>query len=70
MGERLTNEAKVTVDRDKDDTEVTAETRAKADNGDKRDKGAVGFASTSVLSPGNVNLTPHVGRELRSPRRP
>jgi hypothetical protein len=43
IGERLTNEAKVKVDRDKDDTEVTTETRAKADKGDKRDKGAVGW---------------------------
>ena len=64
-GERLTNEAKVKVDRDKEDTEVTTETRAKADKGDKRDKGAVGLASTYVLSPGNVNLKPHVGQRVQ-----
>jgi hypothetical protein len=65
VGERLTNEAKVKIDRDKDDTEVTAETRAKADKGDKRDKGAAGLASTYVLSPGNVNLKPHVGQRVQ-----
>jgi hypothetical protein len=38
---------------------------AKADKGDKRDKGAVGLASTYVLSPGNVNLKPHVGQRVQ-----
>ena len=61
-GENVTNEAKVKIDRDKHDTTVTADTRAKADNGDKA---ATGVASTYVLSPGNVKLTPHVGQRVQ-----
>ena len=61
-GENVTNEAKVKIDRDKDETTVTADTRARGENGDK---GAVGAASTYVLAPGNVNLTPHVGKQVQ-----
>jgi hypothetical protein len=61
-GERVRNDAKVEIDRDKNNTTVTAETRAKADNGDK---GASGRASTYVLSPGNVNLTQYVGKQVQ-----
>ena len=62
VGESVRNEAKVKVDRDKDETTVTADTRTKADNGDKR---ATGVASTYVLSPGNVNLTQYVGKQVQ-----
>jgi hypothetical protein len=65
VGETVTNDAKVKVDRDKDDTKVTAETRAKGDNGDKRDQAAAGVMSNYVLLPGNVNLTPHVGQRVQ-----
>jgi hypothetical protein len=65
VGENVTNEAKVSVDRDKDDTKVTAETRAKGDKGDKSDRSAAGVMATYVLSPGNVNLTPHVGQRVQ-----
>ena len=65
VGERVTNEAKVSVDRDKDDTKVTAETRSKGDKGDKNDKSAAGVMATYVLVPGNVNLTPHVGQRVQ-----
>ena len=69
VGERLTNEAKVKIDRDKkgdrEDTQVTAETRSKADKGDKQDKKAAGVASTYVLSPGNVNLKQYVGQQVQ-----
>jgi hypothetical protein len=61
-GEKLRNEATVKIDRDKDETTVTADTRARADNGDR---GAAGVASTYVLSPGNVNLTLHVGKQVQ-----
>jgi hypothetical protein len=61
-GESVRNDAKVEIDRDKNNTTVTAETRAKADNGDK---GASGRASTYVLSPGNVNLTQYVGKQVQ-----
>jgi len=59
------NEAKVSVDRDKDNTKVTAETRAKGDKGDKSDRSAAGVMATYVLLPGNVNLTPHVGQRVQ-----
>jgi hypothetical protein len=65
IGEKVTNDAKVKVDRDKHDTTVTAETRAKGDNGDKRDQAAAGVTSTYVLMPGNVNLTSHVGQRVQ-----
>lgn len=61
-GENLRNEAKVEIDRDKDETTVTADTRAKAENGDKR---ATGVASTYVLSPGNVSLAQYVGKRVQ-----
>jgi hypothetical protein len=61
-GEKVRNDAKVKIDRDKDDTTVTADTRSKGDNDDK---GATGVASTYVLSAGNVNLTPHVGKRVQ-----
>ena len=61
-GEKVRTDAKVTIDRDKDDTTVTTDTRSRADKGDK---GAAGVASTYVLSPGNVNLTPHVGHRVQ-----
>ena len=65
VGENVTNEAKVSVDRDKDNTKVTAETRAKGDKGDKSDRSAAGVMATYVLLPGNVNLTPHVGQRVQ-----
>jgi hypothetical protein len=65
VGENVTNEAKVKVDRDKDNSTVTAETRSKSDKGDKADKAAAGVTNTYVLSPGNVNLTSHVGQRVQ-----
>ena len=65
VGENVTTEAKVSVDRDKDNTKVTAETRAKGDKGDKSDRSAAGVMATYVLLPGNVNLTPHVGQRVQ-----
>jgi hypothetical protein len=65
VGENVTNEAKVTIDRDKDDRTVTAETRSKGDKGDKRDQAAAGVTSTYVLMPGNVNLKSHVGQRVQ-----
>jgi hypothetical protein len=65
VGENVTNEAKVSVDRDKDNTKVTAETRAKGDKGDKNDRSAAGVMATYVLAAGNVNLTPHVGQRVQ-----
>ena len=62
VGENVTTDAKVKIDRDKDDTTVTAETRAK---GEKGDKAATGIKSTYVLAPGNVNLAPHVGHQVQ-----
>ena len=65
IGENVTNESKVKIDRDKDDRTVTAETRSKGDKGDKRDRAAAGVASTYVLMPGNVNLTSYVGQRVQ-----
>ena len=65
IGENVTNEAKVKVDRDKDDQTVTAETRSKGDKGDKRDRAAAGVASTYVLMPGNVSLTSYIGQRVQ-----
>jgi hypothetical protein len=65
VGENVTSEAKVSIDRDKDDTKVTAETRAKGEDGDRRDQSAAGVKATYVLLPGNVNLTPHVGQRVQ-----
>jgi hypothetical protein len=65
VGEKVTNEAKVKVDRDKQDTTVTADTRSKGDNGDKRDQAAAGVTSTYVLMPGNVSLRSHVGQRVQ-----
>src|SRR5678815_1509993 len=65
IGENVTNEAKVKVDRDKDNRTVTAETRSKGDKGDKGDRAAAGVASTYVLMPGNVSLTSYVGQRVQ-----
>jgi hypothetical protein len=65
VGDKVTNEAKVNIDRDKDDTKVTAETRAKGEKGDKNGKSAAGVMATYVLAPGSVNLTPHVGQRVQ-----
>jgi hypothetical protein len=65
VGEKVTNDAKVNIDRDKDDTKVTAETRAKGEKGDKDDRSAAGVQATYVLAPGPVNLTPHVGQRVQ-----
>jgi hypothetical protein len=65
VGENVTNEAKVTIDRDKDDRTVTAETRSKGDKGDKRDQAAAGVSSTYILMPGNVSLTSYVGQRVQ-----
>jgi hypothetical protein len=61
-GENVTNESKVKVERDKDDTTVRAESSATGDNGKGVEPGAI---STYGLSPGNVNLTPYVGRRVQ-----
>jgi hypothetical protein len=61
-GERVRNDAKVKVDRDGDEKTVTADTRSRADNGDK---GATGVKSTYVISPGNVSLTSYVGKQVQ-----
>jgi hypothetical protein len=65
VGENVTNEAKVKIDRDKDDRTVTAETRSKGDKGDKHDQAAAGVPATYVLLPGNVNLTSYVGQRVQ-----
>ena len=65
VGDKVTNEAKVNIDRDRDETKVTAETRAKGEKGDKNDKSAAGVMATYVLAPGSVNLTPHVGQRVQ-----
>jgi hypothetical protein len=65
VGDHVRNEAKVNIDRDKDDTTVTADTRAKGDGGDKRDRAAAGVPSTYVLQPGNVSLTSYVGQRVQ-----
>jgi len=65
VGEKVTNDAKVEVDRDGDNTTVTAETRSRSDNGDKHDQAAAGVPSTYVLMPGNVSLSSHVGQRVQ-----
>lgn len=57
-GENLERKSRTKVDVDKDDTTVTTDTRTKGDKGT-----SVGVA-TYILSPGNVSLTPHVGKEV------
>jgi hypothetical protein len=61
-GENVTTESQVQVDVDKKDRTVTAETRAKGDTRSGADPDAV---STYGLAPGNVNLTPYVGRQVQ-----
>jgi hypothetical protein len=63
-GENVTTDSKVKVDVDKSDREktVTAETRAKGDSHSGADAEAI---STYGLAPGNVNLTPYVGRQVQ-----
>jgi hypothetical protein len=63
-GENVTTESEVNVDVDKKDKEktVTSETRAR---GDKRSGADPDAISTYGLSPGNVNLTPYVGRQVQ-----
>src|SRR4030095_1924983 len=72
VGERLTKQGhrKGARDKhgDKEDTHVTAETKSKADKGDKNDKRAAGVVSTYVISPGNVNLKQYVGEEVQIAR--
>jgi hypothetical protein len=60
-GERVTTDAKAKIDVDKDKRKVTTDTRTKGEKGDKADA----TSSTYVLAPGNVNLTPHVGHQVR-----
>jgi hypothetical protein len=61
-GRSVTTDSKVKIDRDKDDTTVTTDTRARGDKGTGADAEAM---STYALAPGNVNLTPHVGRQVQ-----
>ena len=61
-GDNVRTDSKVKVDVDKKDTTVTAETRAK---GDKRSGADPDAISTYGLAPGNVNLTPYVGRQVQ-----
>lgn len=61
-GDKVRTDSKVKVDIDKKDTTVTAETRAK---GDKRSGADPDAISTYGLAPGNVNLTPYVGRQVQ-----
>jgi FlaG/FlaF family flagellin (archaellin) len=61
-GEKIRTDSQVRVDVDKKDTTVTAETRAK---GDKRSGADPDAISTYGLAPGNVNLTPYVGRQVQ-----
>ena len=61
-GDNVTTDSKVKVDVDKNDRTVTAETRAK---GDKRSGADPEAISTYGLAPGNVNLTPYVGRQVQ-----
>lgn len=65
VGDNVRNEAKVEIDRDKEDTRVTAETRARGEGGDKGDKASAGVPATYVLQPGNVNLTQYVGQRVQ-----
>jgi hypothetical protein len=61
-GDSVTTDSKVNVDVDKNDRTVTAETRVK---GDKRSGADPEAISTYGLTPGNVNLTPYVGRQVQ-----
>jgi hypothetical protein len=61
-GDNVRTDSKVKVDVDKKDTTVTAETSAK---GDKRSGADPDAISTYGLAPGNVNLTPYVGRQVQ-----
>lgn len=61
-GSRVTTDSKVKIDVDRDDRTVTTERRAKGDKGTGADAEAI---STYGLAPGNVNLTPYVGRQVQ-----
>ena len=61
-GDNVRNDSKVKIDVDKDDRTVTAETRSK---GDKRSGADPDAVSTYGIAPGNVNLTPYVGRQVQ-----
>jgi hypothetical protein len=61
-GKNVTTTAKVKTDVDKHDRTVTAETTAKGDKKSGADAEAI---STYGLAPGNVNLTPYVGRQVQ-----
>lgn len=61
-GDNVRTDSKVKVDVDKKDTTVTAETSAK---GDKRSGADPDAISTYGLAPGNVNLTPYIGRQVQ-----
>jgi hypothetical protein len=61
-GRSVTTDSIVKIDRDQDDTTVTADTRARGDKGTGADADAL---STYALSPGHVNLTPHIGRQVQ-----
>jgi hypothetical protein len=61
-GENVTTDSEVKVDVDKNDRTVTSETRAKGDRRSGADPDAI---STYGLAPGNVNLTPYVGRQVQ-----
>jgi hypothetical protein len=61
-GQNVTTDSTVKIDVDKDERTVTAETKTKGDKGAGVDPDAV---STYGLAPGNVNLTPYVGRQVQ-----
>jgi hypothetical protein len=61
-GKDVTTDSKVKIDVDKDERTVTSDTRAK---GDKRSGADPDAISTYGLAPGNVNLTPYVGRQVQ-----
>ena len=61
-GQRVTSDSTVKIDVDRDDRTVTAETRTKGDKGAGVDPDAV---STYGLAPGNLDLTPYVGRQVQ-----
>ncbi len=64
-GRNVSTDSKVKIDEDNDrkDRTVTAETRAKGD--DKHSGADAEAISTYGLAPGNVNLTPYVGRQVQ-----
>jgi hypothetical protein len=61
-GRNVTTTSKVEVDVDKNDRTVTTDRSAKGDRRSGADAEAI---STYGLAPGNINLTPYVGRQVQ-----